>query len=265
MVVKEMQDNEVEALIAKSVDESVERAFKKYRVSPNHRVSLKYITKIAIALIAIAMLVIGGKIWSDRLDANKKVAPVEDHDLTLSNNGIFGFTAADFETPILGVASRQKLLIVEEQEAYVNTTITDTGLFNWGIFNKQQALTIHGTGQYTIDLSKITNQDIQLNEEAYELTIRIPHPELHATNFDPSKTEVGDSQNGWLAFGNITLTNEQHKEFETTALQKLNEVLMQSERFTEADRFAKLSAYETYQAVAKTISPAYRVVIDFQE
>lgn len=146
----------------------------------------------------------------------------------------------------------------------MNTTITDTGLFNWGIFNKQQVLTIHGTGQYTIDLTEITRQDIHLDEETYELTIRIPHAELHQVTFDPTKTEIGDAQNGWLAFGSIKLDAEQNKQFEVEANEKLKARLNESGRFEEADRFAKLAAYETYQPIVRAISPVYKVVIEFQ-
>lgn len=190
--------------------------------------------------------------------------PIENHDLTLDNNGIFGFTVADFKEPILGESTRQKLLIVEEQEVYVNTSITETGLFSWGIFNKEQALTIHGMGQYTIDLSKITSDDIRLDERTYELTIQIPHATLHNVDFDPEKTEIGDTKKGWLAFGSIKLDQEQQKQFEMEANKKLKDKLSEAERFEEADRFAKLSAYEVYQPVVRSISPAYKVVIEFK-
>lgn len=157
------------------------------------------------------------------------------------------------------------MLVVEEQEVYDNATITDTGLFNWGVLNKKQVITIHGTGQYTIDLSQVTAQDISLDEDTYELTIRIPHAELQKpVKFDPSQTEIGDTEKGWLAFGDIKLTQEQQKAFEEEACKKLEEKLSEEERFKEADRFAKLSAYETYQPIVKAVLPAYKVVIEFK-
>ena len=257
----EIQEQELKSIIEQSVDESVNRAFKKYgRFARFPRFSLRGI----ISLIVLVALIVTGVYLHERSKANEAVAPVEDHDLTLENDGIFGFKVADFEEPILGEATRQRLLIVEEQEVYVNTTITDTGLFNWGVFNKEQPLTIHGTGQYTIDLTQITSRDIILDEDTHELTIYIPHAELHQTTFDPSKTEVGDPQNGWLAFGSIKLDAEKQKAFEVEANEKLEARLSETERLEEADRFAKLAAYETYQPIVKAISPAYKVVIEFQ-
>ncbi len=257
----ELQKQEIKEFIEKTVDESVDKAFKKY--GKRSGFSLFSLRKL-ISLFILAALIGTGVYWYNRYIADDKVASIENHDLTLKNNGIFGFTVADFEEVILGEATRQRLLIVEEQEVYVNTTITDTGLFNLGVFNKKQALTIHGTGQYTIDLTQINVNDISLDEGTYELTIRIPHAVLHQTSFDPEKTEIGDSQNGWLAFGSIKLDMEQQKEFETTANEKLEEKLSEKERLEEADRFAKLSAYETYQPIVKTISPAYKVIIEFK-
>lgn len=258
----EIRDRELKYLIEDSVDESVERAFRRYgRAARGPRITFGGILSIFLLLVIVA----GGVYWYKNNKAGEPVASVEDHDLTLENNGIFGFTVADFQEPVLGEAVRQKLLIVEEKEVYVNTTITETGLFNWGVFNKQQALTIHGTGQYTIDLSEIKATDISLDEDTYELTIRIPHAELNNVSFDPSKTEVGDSQNGWLAFGDIKLTAEQQKEFEVKADEELTTKLSEEARFTEADRFARLSAYEVYQPIVRMVSPAYKVVIEFKE
>ena len=263
MTENETREQELKAVIEETVDSSVERAFQKYgrRLRP----SLFSLRDLVTLVLALALLVGAGAWLRERERANQQVDPVEDHDLTLDNDGIFGFTVADFEEAILGESTRQKKLIVEEQEVYVNTAITETGLFNLGVFNKAQALTIHGTGQYTIDLSEITRGDISLNEDTYELTIRIPHAVLHKVFFDPSRTEVGHTEKGGLAFGESKLNAEQQKDFEVEATEKLTEKLNEPARFQEADRFAKLSAYETYQPIVRTVSPAYKVVIQFQE
>lgn len=226
----------------------------------------KHISKVKgiISIVVIASLVCGFCYWQGRKSVDKPMTPVENQDLTLENDGIFGFKAADFEEAILGEAKKEQMLIVEEREVSVNTTITDTGFLNWGVFNKEQALTIYGMGQYTIDLSKISKKDIQLNKETCELTVHIPHAELHDVHFDPEKTEIGDTTKGWLSFGSIKFDLEQQKQFEMTAEEKLTEKLKEKERMEEADRFAKLSAYETYQPIVKAISPAYTVVIEFQ-
>ncbi|MCD8151098.1 MAG: DUF4230 domain-containing protein [Clostridiales bacterium] len=248
-------------IIEESVDESVDKAFRKYRVSSAGR----GIVKSIIALVVVVCVVFAGVYYWQSTHKKIETKDVEDYDLTLENNGIFGFTAVDFEEAILGESTRQKLLIVEEQDVFVNTTITDTGFKNWSVFSKQQALTIYGYGQYTVDLSEISEEDISLDEDTYEVTIKIPHAELHETVFNPDETEIGDTDKGWLAFGDIELTAEQNQEFEEEAIEKLTEKLSEDERFEEADKFAKLSAYETYQPIVSSVSTAYKVVIEFQD
>lgn len=258
-----IKNEEIKNIIEKSIDKSVHHAFKKY-----DRTRWVFHTGIGsiLAILVIAAVLTGGVFWiNNQKGAVVQAAqPIAGHDLTFEDHGIFGYSVADFKEPILGESMRQKLIIVEEREAYVNTTITDTGLFDWEVFQKEQELTIHGIGQYTIDLLEITSEDISLNEDTFELTIRIPHASLHKIIPDPSKTEIGESSNGWLAFGNIKLDQEQQKEFETEAQEKLKEKLSMPECFEEADRFAKLTAYETYQPIVQAVSPAYKVVIEFK-
>lgn len=261
MTENEIRERELKYLIEDSVDTSVERAFKKYgRNSRSFHLTLSGVLSLVVLIIVVFL----GAKWYAAQKAIEPVAPVENHDLTLENSGIFGFTVVDFQDAVLGKATQQRLLIVEEREAYVNTTITETGFLNWGVFNKEQALTIHGTGEYAINLTQIKAQDISLDEENYELTIRIPHAALHSTSYDPEKTEIGDLQKGWLAVGDIKLTVEQQKEFEVEAERKLEEKLSEEDCFDDADRFAKVAAYELYQPIVRTVSPAYKVVIDFQ-
>lgn len=262
MTEEEIREKELKYMIEDSVDSSVERAFKKY--GRGRRGFGLLLSGIVSIVLLIAVMFMGYK-WYEMQKASEHVTPIEEHDLTLENNGIFGFTVVDFQEPVLEKAVQQRLLIVEEQEAYVGTSVTETGLFNLGVFNKEQMLTIHGTGQYTIDLTQIKARDISLDEENYELTICIPHAKLHNVSYDPEKTEIGDLQKGWLAPGDLKLTVEQQNEFEVRAKQELEAKLSESERFAEADRFAKLEAYEMYQSIVRTISPAYKVVIEFQQ
>ena len=256
-------DEELKTVVSDAVDESVARAFKKYGGAGRRRgIGVRGVLFLIVLILAC---VFGVKAYSSWRVNHEQVKPVEDHDLTLENHGIFGFKAVDFEKPILGLAKKKQLLIVEERDASVNTTITNTGFMNWAIFNKSQILTIHGTGEYTIDLTDITAKDISLDEEKYQITIKIPRAELHSVVFDPEKTEVGDTSRGWLAFGDIKMNAEESKSFETEAVEKLRDSLSTEDAMKQADSFAKMQAYETYEPVVEEISPAYKVKIDFQD
>ena len=256
-------DEELKAVVSNAVDESVARAFKRYG-GPGRRRGIG-IKGVLLLIVLVVACIFGVKGYSSWRVNHEQVKPVEDHDLTLENHGIFGFKAADFETPILGLAKKKQVLIVEERDTSVNTTITNTGFMNWAIFNKSQILTIHGTGEYTIDLTKITAKDISLDKDKYQITIRIPKAELHSVVFDPSKTEVGDTSRGWLAFGDIKMNAEESKSFESEAIEKLRESLSTEEAMKQADSFARMQAYETYEPIVEGVSPAYKVKIDFQD
>ncbi len=258
--IENVNEERLKKIIQESVDESVKDAFKKYR-APSTR---PRILRTIFSLVIVGCLaIVGFNYWQSSHDV--EVKQLDEYDLTLENHGIFGFKAVDFEEAILGEATRQQLLIVEEQDVSVSSTTTDAGFLNIKLFSKSQVLIFHGTGEYTVDLTEITKDDISLDEETYEITIKIPHAQLHSTVFDPDKTEISDTNKGWLAFGDISFTAEDTKKIETEALLQLEEALSTDECFEEADRFAKLTAYETYQPIVEKVSPAYKVVIEFQD
>lgn len=259
-----MQDNnekEMKKLIDNAVDHSVNKAFRKYGETV-YRKRRHFIKPLIILIVIVLVCLAGYGIHKKIASRNVTVDPVADHDTTLDNKKIFGFKAADFAEPILGDAVQQKLMIVEERSASVNTTITDAGFLNWGIFNKTQLLTYYGTGSYTVDLSKLSESDISLKD--YVITVKIPHAELHSVSFDPSRTQIGDTEHGWLAFGSISLTADKTKKVEENAVEKLTSALNTSECLSEADRFARMSVTEEFQKLVSAISPVYRVDVEFQ-
>lgn len=47
-------------------------------------------------------------------------------------------------------------------------------------------------------------------------------------------------------------------------MEQLQAKLEEADRFTEADRFARLAAYELYQPIVRAVSPICQVIIEFQ-
>lgn len=225
---------------------------------------------VAVLTIAIAMAFIlsrtyflhAGGSWDElKSDIFKTEKPVDAYDLKLKDSGILGYKAADFQNPILGEASRQALLIVDEQDVHVSSKITDTWLFNLKVFSKYQNVEFYGTGIYTVDLSKLTKDNITVDSENHAVQITIPYPELHDVTFDPSRTVVGDVQRSWLGFGDITLNEKQQKKFETTAVDKLTDRLNESECFDRAEDYARLSAEDVFGPVVDSVAPGWSVAI----
>ena len=241
-------------------DEDLKEIKKEVRRSYRSGKRFSGLLKILLCAALIGGIVYGYTNLRNKIDRNFQIlASVDSHDMTLENHGIFGYKAVDFSKVILGEAKRQTLLIVDEQEASINSTITDAGFLKLGIFSKNQNVTYYGTGTYTIDLSKLTKDDISLDDSNFTVTITVPYPELHQVSFDPTKTVVGDVEKGWLAFGDISMTNDEQKKVEQEAVKRLTQKLSEDDCFDQAARYAKLSATELFQPVIEQVSPAYKL------
>lgn len=257
---------ELNRIISNAVDESVDKAFRKYGGGSKRK---RIPVRLIIFLIIVVLILCGGLYIHQRFEANKgRVTPVENHDLTLSNHGIFGFKVADFSKVILGEAQRKANLEVETRKASVNVTTTDAGLFGLKVFSKKQLVTIHGTGIYTVDLSQITASNISLDENTYTVTLRIPHAVISkdtGVSWNPEDTEIGDIERGWLGFGDMKMNADQQKKFETEAKDRLYTELSSDENMKTADEFAILSVTNVFQPIIESVSPAYKLKVEFQE
>ncbi len=220
-----------------------------------------------ILLIAILAILIVPKINSlnDGLKHMFKVdAPVEDHDMTLENYGFLGHTVADFEEAILGDSQKLKKLEVYKQEVSDVGTITDTGLFNLGMFTKNQVITYYGTAVYTVDLSKLSKADIVFNEEEKMITLKIPHAVQEDINIPEDKIQFSDPEKGLLAFGELKATPEQIMKVQAGARQKMQDKLDSDNVLEIADRFAKLSVWEMYSPIIKGVAKDYSLEVEFK-
>ena len=190
--------------------------------------------------------------------------PAESHDLVAEDNGIFGYTAADFEDAILGDSSKLTKLEVYSQKVSDATTVTSTGLFNWGVFTKMKLITFNGTAVYTVNLAELKKADILFDEEQKIITLRIPHPKQEEINIPEDEIKFGDTTNGLLAFGDIKLTPEQNAAIQSEARKKMQEKLDDPEVMKTAERFAILSVWELYSPIVKGVAKDYSLEVEFR-
>ena len=190
--------------------------------------------------------------------------PLSDHDHTIENHGIFGYTAADFEEAILGDSDKLKKLEVYSQEISDVSEISDTGLFNWSIFTKCQLITYNGKVVYTVDLGQLKASDIHFDEESKTIILSIPHAVQEEINIPEDQIQFGDTSKGLLAFGDIKMTMEQASEVQAQARAKMQEKLDQQKVQETADRFAKLSVWELYSPIIKGVAKDYSLEVVFK-
>ena len=190
---------------------------------------------------------------------------VENHDMTLQNNGILGYKAADFEEVILGDSSKLKRIEVYSQDVSQLMQLTKTGLGNFEIFTKVKYYTYYGTAIYTIDLSLLTSSSIQLDKDKLTVILRIPHAELTTLNIPQEKIEIGDTQKGLLAFGDLNMTDEESKELMSEAKTNMTKKLEEENIQERADKIAKMTVWELYQPMITKMAPGYSLDVQFAE
>lgn len=224
------------------------------------------ILPVAIVIILLVVFVM------PKIDSmNQKLASINtfesgasQHDLVLEDNGIFGYTAADFADAILGDSTKLKKLEVFSQEVSDVSTITNAGFLNWGVFSKNQLITYNGTAVYTVDLSTIKKNDILFDEESKIITLRIPHAVQEEINIPEDQIKFGDTTRGLLAFGDVKMTAEQAAQIQGDARKKMEEKLDEDKIIKTADRFAILAVWELYSPIVKGVAKDYSLEVEFR-
>jgi hypothetical protein len=257
---KKVNDEMVKA-VSDQVVEQMRKEFPKYSFGRKYN-----IFKDFVSVVLIIGLVLGGFNWYRQYKRDTAILKsVEGYDLTVNNNGILGYTAVDFADVVVGSSQRQALLIVDEQELSVPSVITQAGLFKLGIFSKNQSVVYNGTAQYTIDLSKITADKIEVDAPNHTITVTVPYPQLHTVIFNPANTVFGDTEKGLLAFGDIKMTLQDSSAIEAEAITKLEEKANDPAILKKAEDYGRYALRDFYEAAIDSITQSYKVKIVFEQ
>lgn len=173
--------------------------------------------------------------------------------------------SAEFVEALLGEAKENCKLIVMEQPIELTTTILQEGLFNWDITRKSQVVVFSGTGTFTVDLENMKSSWIDVDKEAKEVRITIPHAVLNDVKIDHDRIRFYDTEKGFLAFGQLTLTPEDQNVLYNQVTAKMWMELKTDELFAKADEFAAMECWKIFRPVVNAISREYSVVIEFQK
>ena len=263
---RDFNENEFLEKVKQAAEEGAKQGTKGSFGSDLVKVLLLKVMLPVLIIIAVMMLILPRMSLEDKIKGLIEVeAPVENHDMTLENTGILGYTVADFQDAILGDSSKLKELEVLSYKVADAVVITDTGLLNLKVFTKTQLITYHGTAVYSIDLSKINKDSIKMNEENKVITLAIPHATLKPINIQASDIEFGDTEKGLLAFGEVKLSPEDQAKIQIEAQNKMEEKLIEEKIVDEADRFGKMAVWEIYQPIITNVSPEYSLEIIFTD
>ncbi|MCQ2512188.1 MAG: DUF4230 domain-containing protein [Lachnospiraceae bacterium] len=215
-------------------------------------------------VLGMALIILIGNISANGLFGKKDIT-VTTSNHVLDTGTVNASTAVEFKNAILGEAVQKQELIVFEQLLTVSTTISKAGLFNFPLFSKMKNIVYYGTGVYTIDLSKLKEDDIDVDMENNIVNIRIPHSCLQYIIPDINKTEFEDTEKGFLSFGDIKLTSEEQNQIQQAAVNTMRDSLIQNALFVMADNHATNVVWQLFQPAVNKISPYFSVVVTFDD
>ena len=139
---------------------------------------------------------------------------------------------------------------------------TKAGLAKIKLFSKSKYYTYHGIATYTVDLGKLTNNCILLDEENQTVILKIPHAAMEI-DIPLEEMEIGDTQKGLLAFGELSMNDDESKKLYSEAKKRMEEKLDADNIQEKADRMAKLSVWEIYQPMVAGVANGYALDVQF--
>ena len=127
-------------------------------------------------------------------------------------------------------------------EIGLSETLTiDNTYFNLDIFKKSKKITFFANCSYSIDFSTLSNDNIKVNNSNKEIYITIPKIDIFSIDIDENKTIYGDTEVGFLRFGDLKLSSEEINEIYTNANNMFSEKMNNSDFYTQTLKNAENS------------------------
>ena len=227
----------------------------------------RLITLIALfALIFVCIFAFRScsKEESDFVDnvASEIEQEMEDNQIVITKKG-GRRTVADFREPIILAHAKDARLIVYTAELSETVSLANEGLggFKWN--STYQEAVYHGTAEYTVDLSQLSEDDFIVNNEQKLLTVRIPYAVLSPINILDDKTQFKDTEKGWLGPKDVEMTPEDHSKLMVEVKEKMKAKLIDENIMAKANEEAKTVVEELLTATIQSVDPEFSVIVVF--
>lgn len=170
-------------------------------------------------------------------------------------------TVAEFKEPIILTHGQESRLIVHTAHLSETISIASEGLGGWEWTSAYQEIEYEGDAQYTVDLSKLSEEDFVVNNELKTLTVRIPYAVLSPINIPADQIKFHDVKKGWAAPKDIKMTAEQSAQLMIQVNDKMKAKLIDENILAEANKDAKLVVAELLSATVQSVDPEFTVVV----
>ena len=185
---------------------------------------------------------------------------MEDNRIVLSSRGLRR-TVADFQEPIVLTHKKDSRLIVHTARMSETISIASEGLGGWAWTSSYQDIVYEGDAQYTVDLSKLSEEDFAVNNELKTLTVRIPYAVLSPINIPAEQIKFRDVKKGWAAPKDIKLTAEESAQLMIQVNDKMKAKLIDDNIIAQANENAKIVVAELLSATVQAVDPEFTVVV----
>lgn len=149
---------------------------------------------------------------------------------------------------------------VLEQRCSVEQVIDDSW-FEWDIFKKTKKITYEGVGYYVVDLSKISKDDVEVDNDSKIVTITVPQAQFDHVDIDVGKSGFTKTDTGLLRYGEIKLTSEQQAILMEKAEKQLEKTLKNDQGINAANASAKEGLKKLFSPIVTSVAPEFSVVI----
>lgn len=170
-------------------------------------------------------------------------------------------TVADFREPILLNHGKDSRLIVHTARLSETISVASEGLGGWAWTSAYQDIVYEGEVQYTVDLSKLSEEDFTVNNELKILTVKIPYAVLSPINIPAEQIKFRDVKKGWAAPKDIEMTPEQSNQLMLQVSDKMKAKLIDENIIAVANESAKIVVADLLSATVRSIDPEYTVVV----
>ena len=174
-------------------------------------------------------------------------------------------TTVNFYDPIIEQFNKESQLVVSSADASIELNLKQTGVFDVGLLNKTQKITYKGTGRFYVDMSDLSQDNIDVDEENKTVTIFVPHTKLLPIEIDPNRFESEDAKKGLLAFGDLKFTPKEYNDLQTEVKTKLEKRINVKENRLKADDNAISEITKIYEPIVKSLDEEYSVQVSFVE
>jgi hypothetical protein len=166
------------------------------------------------------------------------------------------------ETLITQIQQKQELIPLE-------IDLTEKVVINdsWGkfeAFKKIQNVYFVGKGIYSVDLSKLSVSNVELDNNKGVINLSIPKPIVKGIVMDEKKTIYETVQTGLLRFGEIKLTTPESQAMLNEAKISMKSKMTSSELFDQAVKSSEWAIKDLIKSIL-TDHFSYNIVIEFKD